>query len=149
MNMHPERIEGILDELHRNPHQSYESIIQNVVDSKNVHSAERGDTSEAMAKLLIHTVPELVSVRDCHFRVDGLDADLQADFINMELVNIQVKSNDYAQEYFLDKIKEREKRLGRKVRFVVISTEKPFSEIVCDFVNQINTLEGHRVLKMP
>lgn len=148
MASHPERIELMLDELQRNPRQCFDQVVQNVSDRKNLYSQERGGTSEAIAIFLISRIPEVAFCSYCHHRVDGLDSDIQVDFINTKTVSVQVKSTDVSQEIFFEKIKEKEKKLKRSLRFVVLSVEKPFEEIVEDFITQVNNLDGKRTLSL-
>lgn len=145
---HPERIEEKLDELRRNPHQCFDQVVQNISDKKNLHSQERGDTSEAIAMFLISRIPEVTFASYCHHRVDGLDCDIQVDFINTDTVNVQVKSADSPQQRFLAKVKEKGKKLKMRPRFVVLSIEKSFEEILEDFVNQVNELDGRKTLRL-
>ncbi|HJY99011.1 MAG TPA: hypothetical protein VJ227_04875 [Patescibacteria group bacterium] len=146
---HPERIEEKLDEISRNPHRCFEEISLAIDKRKERFSLQRGLTSEAIAKFLISSIQEITRIEDCHALIGGLDADLRVHFINMRTINVQVKTADNPRARFLEKISTKNKVLKMNARFVALSAERPFDEIVQDFIDQVNAIEGHVVLRAP
>lgn len=139
---------AVLDILRRNPSQSYSDLILAIRNGNNKLAKIKGENSEVLFQYLVEQVPEVIRVEPFHQFV-GKELDLDADFLgyfaNCDPIFIQIKYTQKYAEKYRKKISRRRAN-GDMVRIIAIGTDVPFDNILADFVEQVNNLEGRRVL---
>lgn len=135
----------MLEVLGRNPRQSAEKARQNVICMKKEYSEAKGVTAETIIAFLIK-IPKVIDVKPLHEFFGDLDADLICEIEDIEPVYIQVKTSETDAEKYRGKIRRRMER-GLNPRFVALSFDTPFDEIIKDFADQVNKIEGRIILR--
>jgi hypothetical protein len=145
--MNLERNYQLLEEICKNPSQSYLSIITNISNEKNLHPSERGEDSERIISWLLRQIPDVIRVTPVHKSPLFLDCDLESIVVNSLPVYVQVKTTEKEMKSFRRSLRRLQLVMPEQIRIAVLAFERPFEQIQQDFVNQVNNLNQKRTLR--